>query len=398
MRQISPAPALLLVVAALATAAAVSSQPTHLGDRVVLRSEILDELRTLYVRLPASYRFSQRRYPVLYLLDAEWHFPFVASQVSYLSECGASDIIAPEMIVVGLENVDRNRDFTPTAVPEYRGMEFPTSGGAARLQRFFKEELIPFVDRSYRTTSHRVLGGWSFGGLFAIHSLMHSAGAFNAYLAISPSLWWDDELLVETPGPEETDPPARLVLTIGSEETGGWTHSAVTRFAERLRERPSAGLKLTFIEIDGAGHNQSVPLAYYRAVRALYSDWLAPDEVVAAGEDPVVRYYQELSVKYGYDVPIPADILIRMGLAHAKAGRLKAARETLERAASQYPEMSMAHYHLGRIRQQSGDLEAAEAAYRRAIDEELRQVPPDGLDLQLFQRQLAEVAAAADRP
>ena len=125
------------------------SQPTNLGETVALRSEVLEELRTVYVSLPASYRQSQRSYPVLYLLDGNWHFPIVASQVRYLSECGASDIIAPELIVVGIENVDRDKDFTPTHVPEYEGMEFPTSGEAADFLQFLTRELVPFINHFF---------------------------------------------------------------------------------------------------------------------------------------------------------------------------------------------------------------------------------------------------------
>ncbi|HSN54659.1 MAG TPA: serine hydrolase [Candidatus Sulfomarinibacteraceae bacterium] len=75
-------------------------QQIGLGHTMVLRSEVLDELRTISVSLPSSYHQSRRSYPVLYLLDANWHFPVVASQVRYLSECRASDIIVPELIAI----------------------------------------------------------------------------------------------------------------------------------------------------------------------------------------------------------------------------------------------------------------------------------------------------------
>lgn len=75
-------------------------------------------------------------------------------------------------------------------------MAFPTSGQADRFLDFLEKELIPHIDRNYRTYPHRIIAGWSFGGLLATHALIHRPEIFDAYLAISPSLWWDEELLL----------------------------------------------------------------------------------------------------------------------------------------------------------------------------------------------------------
>lgn len=391
MRRRGPGLGWIVVVAFSFAPAVAWGQPTKLGETVSLRSEILNELRTVYVSLPASYHQSQRRYPVLYLLDGNWHFPVVASEVRYLSECSASDIIAPELIVVGVENVDRDKDFTPTHVPEYKGMEFPTSGHAADFLQFLTRELIPFIEDTYRTVDHRVLGGWSFGGLFTIYTLLEDPAYFNAYLGISPSIWWEEELLLSRPLQRPFKSPSRLVMTIGTEEEGGWSHTAVTKFASQLEERPVEGLEVTLIEIEGAGHNQSLPLAYYRAIRLLYSDWLAPDEVIEASRARVDQYYRELSDRYGYAVPIPEPVLMNLGIGHLQADQPEEARAIFEEITELYPESSYAHYLLGRAWQKSGDPIAARQEYRRAIQIESRQQPPDGLDLRYFRSRLAEV-------
>jgi predicted alpha/beta superfamily hydrolase len=393
MRTTILASASVLATLVLLTPAIGSSQPTRLGETVALQSEVLDELRTVYVSLPASYHQSQRRHPVLYLLDGEWHFPVVASQVRYLSECSASDIIAPELIVVGVQNVDRDRDFTPTHVPEYKGMEFPTSGEASKFLRFLTRELVPFIDDAYRTVEHRVLGGWSFGGLFTIYSLLESPDFFNAYLGISPSIWWQEELLLSEPPPGPLERATRLVMTIGSEEEGGWTHTAVTKFARQLKERPIDGLELTFIEIEGAGHNQSLPLAYYRAIRALYSDWLAPDEVIEEGRTGIEEYYQELSKSYGYAVAVPEPVLMSLGIGHLQADRIEEARAVFNEITRLYAESSYGHYLLGRTWQKSGNPAAARQEYLRAIEIGSRQQPPDHLEMRNYRFRLAEVEA-----
>jgi len=396
MRRTKLVPAWALVATIWSAPTGVWGQPTHLGDTVALRSDILDELRTVYVSLPASYRQSQRSYPVLYLLDGNWHFPVVASQVRYLSECRASDIIAPELIVVGIENVDRDRDFTPTHVPEYEGMEFPTSGEASDFLQFLARELIPFIDDNYRTVDHRVLGGWSFGGLFTIYAMMQAPDLFNAYVGISPSLWWEHERLLRQAMPGPFEKPRQLVMTIGTEEEGGWTHTAVTKFADQLEAQPIDGLGVTFIVIEGAGHNQSLPLAYYRAVRALYSDWMAPDEVIEAGRGRIEQYYQELSKRYGYAVSVPEPVLVSLGIGHLQAERMAEARAAFEEVTKLYAESSYGHYLLGRAWQKSGDPGAARDEFLQAIQIESSQQPPDGLDMRVFRSHLAEVEAVEE--
>ena len=184
-------------------------------------------------------------------------------------------------------------------------------------------------------------------------------------------------------------------MTIGSEEEGGWNHTAVTKFANQLEERPVDGLDVTFIEIEGAGHNQSLPLAYYRAIRALYSDWLAPDEVIEAGRDRIDQYYKELSNRYGYAVAIPEPVFQSLGIAHLQAERLDEARAVFEEVTRLYPESSFGHYLLGRTWQKSGDPGPARDEYLRAIQIESSQQPPDGLDLRYFRSRLAEVEATA---
>jgi predicted alpha/beta superfamily hydrolase len=369
-------------------------QPTDLGDTVVLRSEVLDQMRTIYVGLPASYHQSSRSYPVLYLLDANWHYPVVVSQARYLSECDASDVIAPEMIVVGIESIDRDQDFTPTHVPEYKSMSFPTSGGAPKFLQFLEKELIPLIDDTYRTVDHRVLAGWSFGGLFTVYSMLEAPELFNAYIGVSPSIWWEDDALVQRPFSHSLDRPIRFAMTIGADEDGGMNYTAASDFAERFLRRPMDGLDVTFLEIDGAGHNQSLPLAYYRSLRALYSDWLAPDEVVEGGRESVDSYYREVSKVYGYAVPIPEEVLTRLAIAKLDEKDYRGAASGFEEASRLYPESSRARYLLARTKHKAGEFETAQREYAAAIATEERQQPPDGLNLRYYRSRLKEVERA----
>lgn len=166
----------------------------NLGKADSLYSKTLKEYRTLYVQLPENYQVeSGQKYPVVLILDGENLLPTVHNVQSYYS--GG---FTPEMVLVGISNAEnRTRDLTPSSVTELYGM--PTqgnTGGAASFTTFINEELIPYLEAHYPVTSYRTLIGHSYGGLYAIYTLLEHPGLFSNYIAIDPSLDWDNQYLV----------------------------------------------------------------------------------------------------------------------------------------------------------------------------------------------------------
>jgi predicted alpha/beta superfamily hydrolase len=77
------------------------------------------------------------------------------------------------MIIIGIINVDRNRDYTPTYAPNQKGgLEFPTSGKAEKFLEYLKSELFPYIESNYKTQPYRILAGWSLGGLFTVYTFL----------------------------------------------------------------------------------------------------------------------------------------------------------------------------------------------------------------------------------
>ncbi|HET7433908.1 MAG TPA: alpha/beta hydrolase-fold protein, partial [Thermoanaerobaculia bacterium] len=161
-------------------------------------SKVLGESRTVLVHFPASYRAGTRSYPVLYMTDAEAQLAHTAATATFLARAGRM----PEMIVVGVTNLDRTRDLTPTHVDgisiDGQPISFPTSGGAPKFLTFFETELIPTIEKTYRTQPYRVFAGHSFGGLFALNALFTRPKLFNAIIAVSPSFTWDNHWVLRT--------------------------------------------------------------------------------------------------------------------------------------------------------------------------------------------------------
>ena len=160
-----------------------------------LSSKILEETKAYYVQLPRNYENSPNRsYPVAYILDGE-----VLLNSLYNVHEFYSGGFMPEMILVGLSN-SKNRTFnlTTSKVTERFGMPYnePT-GGASAYTDFLEKELIPLIDKKYRTTGYRTLIGHSYGGLFTINTLLKRPHLFENYLAIDPSLDWDNQKLIK---------------------------------------------------------------------------------------------------------------------------------------------------------------------------------------------------------
>jgi hypothetical protein len=141
-------------------------------------------------------RNKSSRYPVVYLLDGEAHFYSITGMIQQLSEINGNTV-CPQMVVVAILNTDRTRDLTPTHVLHGIYGRYETSGGAENFTEFIGKELMPYVETHYPVAPYRTLIGHSFGGLFVINTLINHTDMFNAYIAIDPSLWWDDQKLMK---------------------------------------------------------------------------------------------------------------------------------------------------------------------------------------------------------
>ena len=173
---------------------AQSTQLYEIGTKDSLYSNTLEEQRVIWVQLPESYRQeSEQLYPVIYVLDGAVHFQAVSTVLSY--NWGG---FMPEMIIVGISNRNnRTRDLTTSEIQTRRGAEYnQETGGAENFTLFIEKELIPHIEASYPATTYRTLIGHSYAGLFTFNMLVKHSDVFDNYLAIDPSLDWDEQKLL----------------------------------------------------------------------------------------------------------------------------------------------------------------------------------------------------------
>lgn len=192
---------LLQLVGPTAPAACRAQTPVHRlpsYETLTLESRATADRRTINVYTPPGYAAGTERFPVLYMPDGgvEEDFPHVAGTIDSLISLG---LIRP-VLVVGVENTERRRDMTGPTVVGSDSAIAPRVGGSAAFRAFFRDELMPEVRRRYRATDESGIVGESLAGLFVVETFLLEPTLFRHYIALSPSLWWNREELVQSSG------------------------------------------------------------------------------------------------------------------------------------------------------------------------------------------------------
>ena len=169
------------------------SQALSFGETRLIYSSELQESRRLNIVLPAGYD-TTKAYPVLYLLDgsANEDLLHIAGLVQFYNMLGM-----PDLIVVGIANVDRKRDFTHHTNIKKLQTLYPTTGHSDAFIRFLESELQPYIRKNFKSNGTNYIIGQSLGGLVATEILFKKPQLFSHYLIVSPSLWWDNESLLK---------------------------------------------------------------------------------------------------------------------------------------------------------------------------------------------------------
>jgi hypothetical protein len=372
--------ALLSVLCGALPAAAADEPAVAFGTRASLRSEVLGEERPLLIHLPKRYAAADTaRYPVLYVLDGESHFTHVVTTVEFLAARGN----IPELIVVAVPNTgDRNRDLTPPPSPTERVdngdlliKRMPTAGGADRFLRFLTSELIPHIDARYRTQPYRLLHGHSFGGLFAMHTLVHKPESFHAYLAIAPSLQWNSgELVRQAPDAfSRLAAPGRALYLTENTGDADWASSHypvgnIRVFAKALGKRKLPALTWRYDEVRDEDHGSIPHPGTYAGLKFVFSGWKMDEKLQMSGDlARIEAHYVGLSKRLGYPVQPPEAVLNWAGYRNLEAKNLPQALATFERAVALYPTSANAYDSLADGLETAGRLQEAIERYERAV-------------------------------
>ena len=302
-RSLSSIP-VLLTIALLSGHFAFGQQPAAadivIGKRISIPSKVLNAEVPISVYLPAGYETSAGKYPVLYDLNAFAYFTYAAGTVELL----ARNIEMPEMIIVGLPNLQDG--YVPTAY-EQRGAE---PAAADRSLKFFSEELIPFIDKNYRTAGFNVLCGHSVGGLFTMYALFTRPELFSGYIASSPWFQNNDQYWlkhVDRMFQTESLAGKFLFMEVGKKEQA-LTLSTYTELEKWMKSRDLKGLVWKSEWLENVDHSSMLGLSLYSGLMFVFEGWKIPFDVIASGDVAVIREHgQKMTEKFKgrlvYDVP-----------------------------------------------------------------------------------------------
>ncbi len=234
-----------------------------------IHSNINNEDYDLYINLPGDYYKSDRTFPVVYLIDAQWDFPLVSAIYGEQYYDG----FLPSSVVVGITwsgenpNYDslRARDFTPTTMNQTSKF-----GNAPNFLKSIKDEIIPFIAKNYRVSSNRTLMGSSYGGLFTLYTLFNETKVFNQYVLTSPAITFDDGVIskIEKEYAEKNSKlPVKVYIAFGGYEDV----EAFQNFIDKLKGMNFEGMEFQSNVIEGMGHSGAKAEGYSRGLQFAFS-------------------------------------------------------------------------------------------------------------------------------
>ncbi len=353
---------LVLFIIALAARFSIAAEPITIGERVTIASKIMGEQRTLLISPPANYTHSQGRFPVLYMTDGEAHLTHTRGTVDFLARNG----LMPDVIIVGVSNTDRTRDLTPSRD------EIAGSGGAGKFLDFFARELIPYVEKHYRTLPYRIFAGHSLGGLFALTALAAHPELFHAYIAASPSLNFDNDSPLRTLAAffkDRKELQRTLFVTMANEEAGDPAPTRFDRLQQILGTVQAAGFKWGAKSMADETHGSVVMRSHYWGLRKIFELWplpAGPNGFFTGGLEGLHKHYARLAQRLGFSVRPSEETVNNAGYGSLSINDVEGAIALFKYNTELYPLSANVYDSLGEALERAGRLEEAHAGYVRA--------------------------------
>ena len=273
------------------------TQQTH-----TIKSAALNEQRTVVVQLPKSYQANPNKvYPVIYRLDGAGNIPLISAVMERLQ----NDNRAPEVIIVAIENTNRLRDLYPTVNKEPQG-PVGEGGGAAKFLAFIEQELMPLINKSYRTHNYNVIAGASAAGVFALYTMQANPELFQAHIAYSPAVWWNYGASVKATKSfinKSKDLNNYIYINIGEE--AGIMRERYNELQQALQSNNLQNLRFFSDAFDGVSHNLTSAAGSFNAYHNLFLPKQMPISDLTDDVTSIDAYYQTLSQQWGEQISPP---------------------------------------------------------------------------------------------
>jgi uncharacterized protein len=325
-----------------------------------LESARVGETREFWVSLPDGYDENAERYPVVYLMDGD--FNFNSGGIGALRHAAQLGEI-PEFIIVGIRNTDRSKDIFPEVVV------YPDSsrdgGRADRYLDFIHQELMPLIERTYRTERFRVLYGSSNTGFTAVYALFRTPAMADAYVAASATLSIPsfrqarNDLVRDFKGGRR-----RLALVMGEYDLPT-VISLNGALKEQIDMTAPAGLSCRLAVIRNGEHVPANSLV--EGLRDLFEGWKITRRLDESSFPEIRAQVDGRLARFGVPGRLPEDALGQLGRALLGEMKYDQAIEVFQYRVQSYPRSADAQVALGDAYRQDGEPAQARECYRKAL-------------------------------
>ena len=269
-------------------------------ERHSFASQILGEERTIQVYLPPSYYFSDKgNFPVIYLMDGDYNFHHDSGLIEFLSNV-ANKI--PEMILIGISDKGstKYRDYCRPNTAS------PQGGNANKFMSFLEKELKQFVNKKYRTSDYDILVGHSMGGLFVANHFLEQPERFDNFIAIDPSLWWNDYAVTEKADSifqKQKELKSNLFISLADTQGMG-----VRGFVGILDKYFPSNPKWNFKYYENENHGSVHMITIQDALLKLFKDWNVSQEEFYSfkSAQDLIDHFKKLKTEFNTNFSLPA--------------------------------------------------------------------------------------------
>jgi predicted alpha/beta superfamily hydrolase len=393
---------MLLVLSFQSIAYADTRQSTKntIGEIFTLPSKVLNQDRNIKVYLPPNYHQSEKKYPVLYILDGQWHF---TNAVAIQQSLRVPDLL-PEMIVVGIVNSEPLRR---TIFGEQR----------EAFQQHLADEVLPFIDRKFRTSQERLLFGWEMGAFFSTFSFFHEKQLFNGVIATNGG---DASDLVISRF-EELEMDNERYLYIANSIKDIYTVQYTDELSKQLNAKTVSNLNWHYQKFNDETHETLPYISMYQGLKYYYNDFdtlsfSSIDEYIKhGGMEYLIQYFAKRGERFGFPKSIAndtknnliwlawnrnnyvyfdrfmtvfKDVLTtkrydsaywqnRFGRFYLKHGNLNSAKQYFTKAIKKFPDTALLHQGLGKVYVAEANIKLARENFVKAVELATLALAPD---------------------
>lgn len=331
-------------------------------QRLTINSELLGEDVTVQISLPETYHHSDSfLYPVLVVLDGSTQFNHSAASVNFYSTYA----VIPEMIVVGVSLKNRLMFYTQSEPEAFAGR----AGKADILTRFLQDELLNLLNAQYRVAPYYVIAGHSLSGLYTSHLAVKGHSKFNAVISISPSLWWDEAVIVADYKKNHTTSmakPMRWFISMASEPNE--MPEAFERMLLALKHHSKSGLYHSYARFPDETHDSTPLIGVAKGLRAIFSGWNAVPGVDVMPMSALTTFYENKTKEFGYKFPLSVHQFNVYGLKAAYEDKPAWGIEILAKGTETFPDSEILWDSLATAYSLNNNLPAALIASERALE------------------------------